>query len=138
MDEVERSSRVKLLIALEIGRIVGQLRERMDFLLTIWSRHRAREPFLETLFSRWRTVGLADLALLEPSSLAALEAFHAEVDDLRLFLTWTEDMPVTLRDTLEARLVTLELYGDRALEALGVEPPAPPVDELPLDVPGEA
>ena len=110
----------------------------MDFLLTIWSRHRAREPFLDTLFSRWRTVGLADLALLEPHSLAALEAFHSEVDDLRLFLTWTEEMPVTLRETLEARLLTLEAYGERALEALGVDPPEPPPAEVPLDVPGEA
>lgn len=133
--DVTRADRLRLLLAMEVARVVVQLRERLDFMVTIWSRHRSREPFLDTLFTRWRTAALPDLVLLEPEQVRALEGFYAVVDDLRLYLTWTDDMPVTLRDALEARLNELTEFAEGAITALGVQLPDEVAGSLPLDVP---
>ena len=133
--DVTRADRLRLLLAMEVARVVVQLRERLEFKVTNWSRHRSREPFLDTLFTRWRTAALPDLVLLEPAQVRALEGFYAVVDDLRLYLTWTDDMPVTLHDALEARLVELTEFAEAAIAALGVQLPEEVVGNLPLDVP---
>lgn len=133
--DVTRADRLRLLLAMEVARVVVQLRERLEFMVTIWSRHRSREPFLDTLFTRWRTAALPDLVLLEPEQVRALEGFYAVVDDLRLYLTWTDDMPVTLHDALEARLVELTEFAEKAIGALGVQLPEDVAGALPLDVP---
>lgn len=133
--DVTRADRLRLLLAMEVARIVVQTRERLEFMVTIWSRHRSREPFLDTLFTRYRTAALPDLLLLEGEQVRALESFYAIVDDLRLYLTWTDDMPVTLHDALEARLVDLTESAEHAITSLRVQLPEDIAGSLPLDVP---
>lgn len=136
MSDGTRADRLRLLIAMEVARIVVQLSERLDFMVSVWSKHRSREPFLDTLFTRWRTADLGDLTLLEPAQVHALEGFYAIVEDLKLYLTWTEDMPVTLRDALAARLVDLTDAGERAISTLNVDLPGADPHAFPLDLDG--
>ena len=115
----DRAERFTLLFALEVQRIVRHLDQRMPMLVKLWSRHRAREPFLETLFTRWRTLGFHDLALIEESAHVPLERFYELVDDLRHYIAYTEDMPVTLGDAVEVELNRLRAAAEEALLALG-------------------
>jgi hypothetical protein len=104
----------------------------------LWGRHRDRTPFLDTVFSRWRTLALADLALIESDTIVACEAFYRELDELRLYFQFTQDMPTTLEERYGEALARITAYGRLAVGLLGgtpdrplvefeeVEPPPPP------------
>lgn len=135
-----RSERVKLLLALEVARITRDLEVRIEFLVTVWSRHRRREVFLDTAFSRWRTVAFSDLVELDPPTIAKVQRFYDELETFRAYVAYTEDMPQTLREQIEILTRRMRRAADPALEALGGLPEGHvPVDlpEGPLDLPGE-
>lgn len=128
MTEEMRSQRLRRLIALEIDRLLDDLERRRDFLIDVWGHHRARAPFLETTFSRWTTLGFQDLALLDVIELDLVTAFYRELDDLRLYLAHTADMPRALTLRYDASLARLGRIGDEALGALGGAPSPPIID----------
>ncbi len=136
-DEGQRVARLRALLALEADRIVHDLEARKGFMMGVWARLRSREPFLETLFTRWRTVAVADLALLTEEQLVAMDAFHAALDDLRLYLRFTEDMPITLSERYDTRIVAIRRRGQAAIAAMGgvpahpERPPALTLDDVP-------
>lgn len=133
----ERAERLRALLALEIDRIVHDLRNRKAFMVGIWARLRSREPFMETLFTRWRTLGVDDLSHLDTEQIIPVEHFHNTVDELRMYLRFTEDMPNALSDQYDRRLKTLEEAGVAAVRALGgvpahpVRPPALTLEDVP-------
>lgn len=137
MDEAsrERADRLRLLLALEIDRVVHALSTRQRFLLRIWSRDRLRQPFLATLFTRWEATLPGDLALLTPEQLVALQAFHEEVDDLRLYFGYTEDMPSTMHDLYVKRVARMAKLGASAVHTLGGLPEGRPLRWSIADMP---
>ncbi len=143
--DAARAERLRRALALEIARVVDDLRRRRPFLVAVWGRHRARAPFLDTTFHRWRTLGHGELLDLTLDELDALDAFYRELEDLRLYLGFTEDMPRTLALRVDGALARLERLAQAALDALGEHvdhrPPfeamlevAPPMDEEPVPV----
>ncbi len=134
-DESELPVRLRQLVASEIDRIVEDLVQRRELLLDAWSRHRERGPFLDTMFSRWTTIGMTDLALIDSDALVACEAFYRELDDFRMYCRYTQDMPTTMAERYELALRTLDAYGRLAVERLGGVPDRPVVvidDEIPV------
>lgn len=115
----ERTERLRRLMGLEVRRILRRLQEREAQLVELWSKHRAREPFVDTLFARWATAGVTELTLLSPEAIGPLSAFHDAVDDLRFYLRHTDDMPTTLGDRLRAEIEALEPLAADALRGLG-------------------
>ncbi|MBX2796069.1 MAG: hypothetical protein KTR31_00330 [Myxococcales bacterium] len=124
-DEAELPERLRRLIAMEVDRIVSDLAARRDFLLDTWSRHRDRGPFLDTIFARWRTLSMTDLGLVEAEAMAACEAFHRELEDFRLYMQFTQDMPATLAERYDLALEHISAYGALAIERLGGAPELP-------------
>ncbi len=127
----ERDARFRRLLAMEIDRIVEDLATRRPLLLEVWGRHRDRGPFLDTLFSRWATVGFAELTSLDVEIATSIDAFYREVGNFRLYVSYTQDMPGTLADRLDAVLLRLRELSAPAIHALGGlppghRPPAPP------------
>jgi hypothetical protein len=120
-----RADRLRQLLALEIARIVSDFEIRRDFLKFVWSAHRDRRPFLDTVFSRWTTVGFPDLALLETDEVAVVDTFFSEVEDFRLYISYTNDMPESLVDHYDWMAKRLRLYGEAAIDRLGGEPERP-------------
>jgi hypothetical protein len=127
-DESEFPLRLRQLLALEMSRIVEDLDARRDMLIEVWGRHRDRSPFIDTVHTRWRTVGLPDLATLPTDVLVAVESFYRELDDLTLYFRFTQDMPTTLADAYDDGLRRLSAYAALALEALGGAPKRPLVE----------
>ncbi len=122
-----RPDRLRSLLALEIARIVDDLELRRDFLLKMWAKHRDRTPFLDTVFNRWKTVGLPDLAELGPEEVAATDAFYRKIDDFRLYMAYTQDMPVTMGERYDFMLPRIRAWGEQAIDALGGAPDRPSV-----------
>ena len=128
MAGASRADRIARILALEIDRMLRQLDDRRAFLLQMWSRHRAREPLLDTLFSRYRTLSAGDLAELDAEVIDALEAFYELHGELVAYARFTEDMPTTLEERLDELTEALRESGEAALDALGpaVAAPGPP------------
>lgn len=127
-DDSQLPERLRQLLAMEVDRIVDDLEVRRGFLVEIWSRHRDRGPLLDTVFSRWRTLALADLALLDAEAMVACEAFYRELDELRLYFQFTQDMPTTLDERYEEALNRVSAYGILAVRLLGGAPTRPIVE----------
>lgn len=128
MDEEERAERIRYLLALEIATIVDDLEARQAFLVDIWGRHRDRGPFLDTIFSRFKTLDFNDLALLEKQTIAKVHAFYKELDEFKLYLQFTEDMPTSLADAYVWQLTRLNAFAEVSVEALGGAPEPVVVD----------
>ena len=122
-----RSDRLRSLLAMEIARIVDDLELRRDFLVRMWSKHRDRKPFLDTIFNRWKTVGFPDLTELDPSEVAAVDGFFRKVDEFRLYVSYTQDMPTTLTERYDFMVPRLRAWGEQAIDALGGAPERPEV-----------
>jgi hypothetical protein len=117
MEDAIRAERLRILLGLEIHRITDDLLRRRTLLVELWGKHRVRSPFLDTTFRRYRTLAMGELLLLERGELEAIEAYYHQLDELRFYLSHTDDMPRTLADTLDGALVRIR---DAARVALGV------------------
>jgi hypothetical protein len=113
---------------LEISRIVEDLEVRKEFLVQMWSMHRDRGPFLDTVSSRWNTLTFSDLAWLESEEVLVVETFYRELEEFRLYIRFTQDMPNMLSSRYEWMHRRLEAYGRMALERLGGAPARPLVE----------
>jgi len=124
-DEAELPARLRQLVATEIDRIIEDLTLRRELLLEAWGRHRERGPFLDTMFSRWTTIGMTDLALIDGEALSSCEAFYRELDDFRMYCRFTQDMPGTMAERYDLAVRTIDAYGRLAIERLGGVPDRP-------------
>jgi hypothetical protein len=123
----QRAERLRRLVALEVARIVDGLESRRDFLLRMWGRHRDRQPFLDTIHNRWKTIGFPDLALLDPEEVAAVDGFFAKLDEFKLYVSYTQDMPTSMAERYDFAVERLRAWAEVALEQLGGAPEGPSV-----------
>jgi hypothetical protein len=121
MEDGIRAERLRITLGLEIHRVTDDLLRRRTLLVELWGRHRSRSPFLDTTFQRYRSLAMAELLLLERVELEAVEAFYRELDELRFYLSHTEDMPKALADTIDGALVRLRNVAQVALGVLSTK-----------------
>jgi len=119
MDDAIRAERLRITLGLEIHRTTDDLLRRRTLLVELWGRHRSRSPFLDTTFQRYRSLPMAELLLLERPEIEAIEAYYRQLDELRFYLSHTEDMPKALADTIDGALVRLRRVAQVALGVLG-------------------
>ncbi len=93
--------RVRHLLALDAERVMARLSKRQGEVVKLFSRLRDREPLLAMVDSWFGSATFTELATLEPFEQAAAHAFHDVLDELRWYLTYTEDMPLTVQSTLD-------------------------------------
>jgi hypothetical protein len=117
----EKRKKVSQLLVLEIQRILEDMYLREDFLVNIWSKHRDRGPFIDTVFSRWHTVDFDTLIELDITQVSILEQFYRELEDLRFTFQYTDAMPTTLRQVYHSSLSRLTQVGLKAIDSLGGE-----------------
>lgn len=104
------AARVRHLIALDAANVMRRLESRLPEMVALFSRLRDRAPMLQTVHSWFTSADFADLALLEPAELLAVNGFYEELAELRWYMQYTEDMPTTVQSTVVAR-------GKRLVEA---------------------
>lgn len=121
---------LETVIALEVLRIVEDIGHRREFLVEVWSRHRTRAPLLDTLFTRWKTLAFHELKGLDKETVILLDAFHREVERLRMYLGFTEDMPATLDTRIGVMHERLTELGTKVIDALGGAPDRPEYELL--------
>ncbi len=90
-------SRVRNLIAIDASNVMARLAERMEEMVTLFSRLRDRSPLLTVIDSIYPTVTFAELARLSPVEQRAVNEFYELLADLRWYMQYTEDMPLQLQ-----------------------------------------
>src|SRR5512140_2628852 len=124
------SARVRNLVAIDATNVMRRLAARREEMVTLFSRLRQREPMLETVESWFGSIGFGELCALPARSQAAVNAFYESLGELRWYLQYTEDMPLTVRKTALQHQRRLEVAYARLIEVLGAPDPdgAPVVD----------
>lgn len=117
----DAAARVRHLIALDAANVLRRLGERQAEMVRLFSRLRERGPLLEPLHSWFDTVAFAELSALSPHEQRAVNAFYAQLGELRWYLRYTEEMPGQVQLALAQRARALA-EGHHALTA-AIGPP---------------
>lgn len=113
------STRVRHLIATDATNVMTRLRKRGEEMVSLFSRNRDRTPMLETVRSWFFTVSFTELSLLEPAEQRAVNEFYEELDSLRWYMHYTEDMPGQVGLKLTQLVRSLEENHRRLTAAIG-------------------
>lgn len=101
VDRWERdTARVRHLLSLDADAVMRRLLGKQDEAVGLFGRLRTREGMIELCRSLFTSVTFNELVRLEPQEQLAVQAFHALLHELRWYVTYTEDMPSTVKSTV--------------------------------------
>lgn len=114
----ERTRRVAHLIHEDASQLIDTVTFRLSMLLELWSKHRAREPLLRSLHTRYFEVPASELLLLDERTFTLAQSFYIQLDELRLYLEYTEDMVNTLEDNFRVHFKRMTEIAEELLPRL--------------------
>ncbi|MFZ4713939.1 MAG: hypothetical protein ACOYL6_09520 [Bacteriovoracaceae bacterium] len=120
--EQEIAQRVLMLLKLDSKNLFHRLSDRKREYMEVFSQKRTRSHFEEIFHTRYPEAGLKELMHCSLDTIAALDQFYTEVEEMFWYVMHTEDMPITVEDNasryvkrLENYYQTLHLYLDAEL-----------------------
>lgn len=132
-DDAARPGYLKQRLANEVSRVIADLDVRRQVLHDLYSQHRDRGPFIDSVLDTWQELSAEDLLLLDAEAVVLLEAFFANINEFRLYVTYTEDMPTTLISRYDRTVARLKVIGEAIYAILEVEPERPTLEDLTVD-----
>lgn len=120
----EQRERLAALLLREIDRIVFDLGFRKDMLFRLWSKHRTRQPLLQTMRSRYFDLTAKDLTCFPVEIIRMLDGFYRLLDSFIFYVSYTEDMPQALSAKFDSFLEELRGLSGPLLEDLSEFCPA--------------
>lgn len=109
VDRWERdTARVRHLISQDAAEVLRKLQTKQDEAVGLFSRLRTREGMIDLCKSLYTGITFGELVRLEPSEQEAVHAFHHVLHELRWYVTYTEDMPSTVKSTVTLYVSRLE------------------------------
>jgi hypothetical protein len=104
----EKQKRLVSLIWLEIDRIIFDLEFREDLLFKLWSKERLREPLCKVLRTKFFDLDFKTLMVLPSDLIENLNNFYKTLEDFIFYVSYTEDMPETMRAKFTAYVKELK------------------------------
>lgn len=108
LDDEEKLKRLVSLLKNEIERIIFDVEFRKEVLFKLWSKERVRDPLLKVLQTRFFELGFGNLILLPRKLEKKVEDFYRSLDEFIFYVTYTEDMPVTMKTKFEGYVKELK------------------------------
>lgn len=109
VDRWERdTARVRHLLSQDATEVMKRLQAKQDEAVGLFSRLRTREGMIELCKSLYTGITFGELVRLEPAEQQAVQAFHHVLHELRWYVTYTEDMPSTVKSTVTLYVSRLE------------------------------
>ena len=96
-----RVERIRHLVILDAQTLARRFAAQVPAMIDLFSRHRDRDPLLAPLRSWLPSAAFGDLAELEPEEQLALSRFLEELEALRWYCRYTDDMPNTAQAKLD-------------------------------------
>jgi hypothetical protein len=103
----DASVRVRHLIALDAQTVMKRLHERQVEMVRLFSRLRDRGPLLGVVQSWFQSITFAELSQLDPPEQSVAVGFYEQLDALRWYLQYTEDMPLQVQQQVAKRVTAL-------------------------------
>jgi len=132
-DDKARPEHIARTFVDETARIIDDLDVRREVLRDIWSLHRDRGPFIDSVAETWQQMPAEDLLLLDSELLILVQAFYRTLSDFRLYIAYTQDMPTTLIQRYDRTLERLRAITEAIVDASGLEPTRPVIDQMDID-----
>ena len=114
------AKRVRHLIALDANNVMTRLAARHEAMVQRFSRHRDRAALVEPLSTWFSSITFGDLAALETREQRAISRFYESLDELRWYLSSTEDMPNQVTLTLSQSLRRLQSKYKELTQFIGL------------------
>lgn len=108
-DRWERdTARVRHLLSLDADAVMKRLASKQDEAVGLFSRLRTREGLIDLCRSGFTSITFSELVRLEPPEQQAVQAFHHVLHELRWYVSYTEDMPSTVKSTVTLFVTRLD------------------------------
>jgi hypothetical protein len=118
LDDEEKLIRLVSLLKLEIERILFDVEFRKEILFKLWSKERLREPLLRVLHSRYFDLDFYSLILLPTPLAQKIDQFYKTLDTFIFYVSYTEDMPHTMKIKFETFLKDLKIKSETIIHQL--------------------
>lgn len=126
----EATQRVLVLLKIDANNLFKRIKERKNEYLEIFALRRTREHFPMIFDNRYDGTSIMDLSHCSTDLITILDQFYSHVDEIKWYLYQTEDMPNTVEDYIERKIIrmdkllkTLNLFLDAELGIVSEEMP---------------
>jgi hypothetical protein len=118
----EYTQRILMLLKIDANNVFERIKSRKSEYLEIFALRRTREHFPMIFNNRYEETSLEHLAFCSTELITTLDQFYTPVEEMKWYLFKTEDMPNTVEDFINRKIVrmekllaTLNLYLDAEL-----------------------
>lgn len=94
------TAKVRHLLSLDVAQVLRRLEAKQDEAVGLFSRLRTREGLIALCRTSFTSITFSELARLSPKEQKAVHAFHDVLHELRWYVSYTEDMPSTVKTTV--------------------------------------
>lgn len=104
----EATQRVLLLLKIDANNVFKRIKIRKSEYLEIFALRRTREHFPKIFNNRFETTTIEDLSHCGTDLITSLDQFYSLVDDMSWYLYQTQDMPNTVEDYIDRKIIRME------------------------------
>lgn len=104
----ESTQRVLLLLKLDANNLFKRIKNRKMEYLEIFALRRTREHFPMIFKNRYEGTSIVDLSHCSTDLITTLDQFYTLVEEMNWYLFQTQDMPNTVEDFIERKIIRLE------------------------------
>lgn len=104
----EATERVLLLLKIDANNVFNRIKNRKVEYLEIFALRRSRDHFPKIFDNRYQSTSIQDLAHCGTDLIISLDQYYSLVDDMSWYLFQTQDMPNTVEDYIDRRIIRME------------------------------
>lgn len=118
----EITERILLLLKIDANNVFNRIKNRKLEYLEIFALRRTRDHFPKIFNNRYEMTSIADLSHCGTDLITSLDQYYSLVEDMSWYLFQTQDMPNTVEDYIDRKIIrmgkvlsTLNLFLDAEL-----------------------
>lgn len=104
----EATERILVLLKIDANNLFKRIKDRKSEYLEIFALRRTREHFPMIFNNRYEGTSIMDLSHCSTDLISILDQFYSHVDEIKWYLFQTEDMPNTVEDYIERKIIRME------------------------------
>lgn len=104
----EATQRVLLLLKIDANNVFKRIKTRKSEYLEIFALRRTRDHFPKIFNNRYESASIEDLSHCGTDLITSLDQFYSLVEEMSWYLYQTQDMPNTVEDFIDRKIIRLE------------------------------